>query len=84
MKPALDDALTRARLVREGCGDREVGDDLASVSYAAAAVVELASALELDEADIRGAAAAVAEACALRFQPPGSSSSVRQRVTRAF
>ena len=65
VKPALDDALTRARLVRDGCGDREVGDDLASVSYAAAAVVELASALELDEADIRGAAAAVAEACAL-------------------
>ena len=65
MKPALQDALARARLVRDGCGDREVGDDLASVWYAASAVVELASALELDEADIRGAAAAVAEACAL-------------------
>ncbi|MGH3111230.1 MAG: sensor histidine kinase, partial [Gaiellaceae bacterium] len=40
-------------------------DDLASVWYAAGAVIELASALELDEADVRGAAAAVAEACAL-------------------
>jgi signal transduction histidine kinase len=57
--------LANARLVRDGCGDREVGDDLASVRYAAAAVVELASALELDEADVRSAAAAVAEACAL-------------------
>ena len=65
MKPALEALLTRARLVRDGCGDRDVGDDVSSVSYAAGAVVELASALELDEADIRGAAAAVAEACAL-------------------
>jgi signal transduction histidine kinase len=65
VRPALESALTRARLVRNGCGDPVVGDDLASVTYAAAAVVELASALELDEADVRGAAAAVAEACAL-------------------
>jgi signal transduction histidine kinase len=65
VRPALEDALASARLVRTGCGDREVGDDLASVWYAASAIVELASALELDEADVRGAAAAVAEACAL-------------------
>lgn len=65
VKPALDAVLARARLVRAGCGDREVGDDVSSVFYASGAVVELASALELDEADIRGAAAAVAEACAL-------------------
>jgi signal transduction histidine kinase len=63
--PALEGVLASARLVRDGCGDREVGDNLASVWYAAGAVVELASALELDEADVRGAAAAVAEACAL-------------------
>ncbi len=65
VKPSLDTLLTRARLVRDGCGDRDVGDDVSSVFYAAGAVVELASALELDAADIRGAAAAVAEACAL-------------------
>jgi len=65
VKPALDVVLARAGLMRAGCGDRDVGDDLASVFYASGAVVELASALELDEADIRGAAAAVAEACAL-------------------
>lgn len=65
VKPSLDAVLVRARLMRDGCGERDVGDDLASAWYAAAAVVELASALELDEADMRGAAAAVAEACAL-------------------
>jgi len=65
VQPALDAVLARAKAFRDGCGDREVGDDLASVWYAAAAVVELAAALELDEADVRGAAAAVAEACAL-------------------
>jgi len=65
VRPALEAVLVRARLQRDGCGDREVGDDLASAWYASAAVVELASALELDEADVRGAAAAVAEACAL-------------------
>jgi signal transduction histidine kinase len=61
----LETVLERARVVREGCGHTEVGDDLASAWYAAAAVIELAAALELDEADVRGAAAAVAEACAL-------------------
>jgi signal transduction histidine kinase len=63
--PALENALVEARRIRDGFGDDAVGDDLASVSYAAAAVVELAAALELDDADVRGAAAAVAEACAL-------------------
>jgi signal transduction histidine kinase len=65
IRSALENVLVRARAVREGCGNDDVGDDLASVSYAAAAVVELAAALELDEADVRGAAAAVAETCAL-------------------
>ena len=65
VRPALEAVLTSARVARDGCGDREVGDDLASVWYAAGAVIELASALELDEADMRGAAAAIAEACAL-------------------
>ena len=65
VRPALEATLKRARLVRDGCGQRDAGDDLASAWYAAAAVIELASALELDEADVRGAAAAVAEACAL-------------------
>jgi signal transduction histidine kinase len=65
VKPALGAVLARARLMRDGCGARDVGDDLSSAWYAAAAVIELASALELDEADMRGAAAAVAEACAL-------------------
>jgi signal transduction histidine kinase len=65
VRPSLESVLTSARAIREGCGDREVGDNLASVWYSARAVVELASALELDEADVRGAAAAVAEACAL-------------------
>jgi signal transduction histidine kinase len=63
--PALEAVLAHARLVRDGCGERDAGDDLASAWYASAAVIELASALELDEADVRGAAAAVAEACAL-------------------
>ena len=65
VRPALESVLQRAHNVRHGCGVGEVGDDLASVWYAASAVVELAAALELDAADIRGAAAAVAEACAL-------------------
>jgi signal transduction histidine kinase len=65
VRPALEGVLARARGVREGCGGTEVGDDLASAWYAAAALIELAAALELDEADVRGAAAAVAEACAL-------------------
>lgn len=65
VRPALDRALDDARRIRDGYGDPDVGDGLASVWYAAAAVVELAAALELDENDLRGAAAAVAEACAL-------------------
>lgn len=65
IRPALDSILADARRVRAGSGDPDIGDGLASVWYAAAAMVELAAALELDESDVRGAAAAVAEACAL-------------------
>jgi signal transduction histidine kinase len=65
LRPVLESVLVDARSVRNGYGDDEVGDGLASVWYAAAAVIELGAALELDEADVRGAAAAVAEACAL-------------------
>jgi signal transduction histidine kinase len=65
VRPALDAVLGQARRFRAGCGDRDVGDDLAAVVYAAGAVVELGAALELDEADVRGASAAVAEACSL-------------------
>jgi signal transduction histidine kinase len=62
---ALDRALSHARRVSAGCADSAVGDELATVAYAAEAIVELASALELDDDDVRGAAAAVAETCAL-------------------
>ena len=65
MLATLDGVLERARLVRAGSADPTVGDELATVSYAADAVIELAAALELDEDDVRGAAAAVAEACRL-------------------
>ncbi|GIU95320.1 MAG: hypothetical protein KatS3mg012_1777 [Gaiellaceae bacterium] len=65
LRPALEHALEDARRVREGYGDAEVGDSLASVWYAAAVIVELAGALELDDSDVRTATAAVAEACAL-------------------
>jgi signal transduction histidine kinase len=65
LRPVLESILVDARSVRNGYGDEDVGDGLASVWYAAAAIVELGAALELDEADVRGAAAAVAEACAL-------------------
>ena len=65
VRPALEEVLAHARQVGDGCGGGDVGDDLASAWYAAAAVVELAAALELDAADVRGAAAAVAEACAI-------------------
>jgi len=65
LRPVLESVLADARSVRNGYGDDEVGDGLASVWYAAAAIVELGAALELDEADVRGAAAAVAESCAL-------------------
>jgi signal transduction histidine kinase len=80
VRPSLDSSLKSARLVRDGCGDRLVGDDLASLWYAAAAVVELASALELDEADVQGAAAAVAEACAIPL--PAARLSLFSRVVR--
>jgi signal transduction histidine kinase len=65
VRPALDAVLARARQFRAGCGDRDVGDDLAAVVYAAGAVIELSAALELDESDVRSASAAVAEACSL-------------------
>jgi signal transduction histidine kinase len=65
VRPVLETILVDARRVRDGFGDDDIGDGLASVWYAAAAIVELAAALELDEADVRGAAAVVAEACAL-------------------
>lgn len=65
VQPALERALADALRLREGYGDPDVGDGLASVSYAATAIVELVAALELDANDVRGAAAAVAEACAL-------------------
>lgn len=65
VRPALERVLAAARQVREGYGDQDVGDGLASVWYSAAAIVELGAALELDDDDLRGAAAAVAEACAM-------------------
>ncbi len=65
VRPALESLLAQARGVRDGCGDETIGGNLASLWYASAAVVELAAALELDAADVRGAAAAVSEACAL-------------------
>src|SRR6476469_1625467 len=65
IRPVLDAVLADARRVHAGYADGEVGDSLASVWYAATAIVELGSALELDEADVRGAGAAIAEACAL-------------------
>ena len=61
----LESVLVDARRVHAGYADDEVGDGLASVWYAATAIVELGAALELDEADVRGAGAAIAEACAL-------------------
>lgn len=65
IRPVLEAVLADARRVHAGYADDEVGDGLASVWYAATAIVELGAALELDEADMRGAAAAIAEACAL-------------------
>jgi signal transduction histidine kinase len=65
IRPVLESVLADARRVHAGYGDAEVGDGLASVWYAATAIVELGAALELDEADVRGAGAAIAEACAL-------------------
>src|SRR5215471_11828218 len=68
IRPVLEAVLTDARRVHAGYSDDEVGDGLASVWYAATAIVELGAALELDEADVRGASAAIAEACALPLQ----------------
>jgi two-component system, NarL family, sensor histidine kinase UhpB len=65
IRPVLDSVLSDARRVHAGYDDDEVGDGLASVWYAATAIVELGAALELDDADVRGAGAAIAEACAL-------------------
>ena len=65
IRPVLEAVLADARRVHAGYADDEVGDGLASVWYAATAIVELGAALELDEADVRGAGAAIAEACAL-------------------
>src|SRR6478735_938172 len=68
IRPVLDAVLADAKRVHAGYADDEVGDGLASVWYAATAIVELGAALELDEADVRGASAAIAEACALPLQ----------------
>lgn len=65
IRPVLEAVLADARRVHAGYADDEVGDGLASVWYAATAIVELGAALELDEADVRGAGAVIAEACAL-------------------
>jgi signal transduction histidine kinase len=65
IRPVLESVLADARRMHAGYDDAEVGDGLASVWYAATAIVELGAALELDEADVRGAGAAIAEACAL-------------------
>jgi signal transduction histidine kinase len=65
VRTALEGVLVEARRVRDGFVDDDIGDGLASVWYAGSALVELAAALELDDADVRGAAAAVADACAL-------------------
>lgn len=65
IRPVLEAVLADARRMHAGYADDEVGDGLASVWYAATAIVELGAALELDEADVRGAGAVIAEACAL-------------------
>ncbi|HXG75284.1 MAG TPA: ATP-binding protein [Gaiellaceae bacterium] len=68
LRPALEAVLREARDVRRGCGDSDLGDMLGAIRYASAALVELAAALELDDADVPAAAAAVAEACAFPLQ----------------
>jgi signal transduction histidine kinase len=65
VRSVLETVIIDARRVRDGFAEDDVGDGFASVWYSAAAIVELAAALELDDADVRGAAAAVAEACGL-------------------
>ena len=46
IRPVLDSVLADARRVHAGYADDEVGDSLASVWYAATAIVELGAALE--------------------------------------
>ena len=65
LRPVLESVLGDARRVHTGYEAEGIGDALASVWYAASAIVELGAALELDDADVRGAAAVVAEASAL-------------------
>jgi signal transduction histidine kinase len=65
VRPVLESVLADARRRRSGYATDDIGDGLVSVWYAATAMVELGAALELDDADVRGATAAVAEACAL-------------------
>jgi signal transduction histidine kinase len=65
LRPVLESVLEDARRVHDGYDADDAGDELASIAYAAGAMVELGAALELDDADVRGAAAAVAETCAL-------------------
>jgi signal transduction histidine kinase len=65
IRSVLGTVLTDAGLIRDGFGDDEIGDGLASVWYAATAIAERAAALAPAHDDVRGAAAAVAEACAL-------------------
>ncbi len=64
-RPILESVLSDARRVHAGYDADEIGDGLVCVWYAAAAIVELGAALELDDADLRSAAAVVAEASAL-------------------
>jgi signal transduction histidine kinase len=65
VRPVLESVFADAQRVHAGYETDDIGDALASVWYAAAAIVELGAALELDDADVRGAAAVVAEASAL-------------------
>src|SRR6188768_3042410 len=56
VRGVLETVLVDARKIRDGFGDDDIGDGLASIWYAASAMVELAAAFELDGADVRGAA----------------------------
>jgi signal transduction histidine kinase len=80
IRPVLERVLADARRVHAGYADDDVGDGLASVWYAATAIVELGAALELDDADMRGAGAAIAEACALPL--PAARYVLFREVTR--
>jgi two-component system, NarL family, sensor histidine kinase UhpB len=81
IRPVLESVLNDARRVHAGYADDEVGDGLASVWYAATAIVELGAALELDDADVRGAGAAIAEACA--FPLPAARYVLFREVVRS-